>query len=409
MMNYSIYNNFSHYFTDAVPSVFPRKNTPIKIHDVLPSKMAKTEKTAGHTNGTCQETLTNPTEQTSIIICPIQSNDIGGIDELETGTRSLVIESATISDDQLILTVLDPSTVTQAQIGNNNSTETSATENDESSDNLQKHRKRRKWNRTSYPRNQRSKRKSSGISVDDVNIDGVEEALAGITMSSFSSSDHLQQGGDETTTTIEIPRGSMSDLEKCMHSLQTVTLPLDDLSIRSVDDQNPNYIEQELLQSIQAVSLHCGDGETESQSVKGTHDTLTLANMSLVPSFMSSSSGESIFSDARLSESLLNSAAELSLQPIGDTELDSAGDFMAGINADLQIPSASEIDKLANHFSTSLLPITFDLNLKDFNEPTPDSESVPTEVETLKRVSEAVQVDNFDETSGDGSEESDGT
>lgn len=458
------------FFSDAVPSVFPRKNSPIVIPVVIgsPSRASKTIKLEGAAGLSTSSASTTsdivPTPRTiglstsrasddslpsslsgSPLLCPVSWKLVDRNNLLEDGTtnnqnlnsggcldsREFIFEAATLNDDQLTLHVRDGSStldncggggggISSSSISQEDlsqSSNFSLNINEDSNEAPHKKRKRRKWNRSAFDRPAKGKKK-----VDDVNIDGVGEALAEISLSTLlaiatpnlqqdKQQHHIFVGGamsseanssiinnnqnvPATTTATEGSSSSSSantttaiissistPTTSSSSNFRTVTLSLSS-SHHDLVNQHLSSIEQELLQSIQAVSLHCGgDGDggnvEEQEFIVGDLDSRLLSSISgRPPPFVHHSSEESIFSTTEEDDPLYHissmdpnsvnleyhhhhSSTHTGPSSISPTTEDNGGllsQLVNGIGLDEERgPTLLEIEHLANHFNSSLL------------------------------------------------------
>jgi hypothetical protein len=349
--------------------------------------------------------------------------------------REFLIESATLMDDQLTLTVLDSEAMTNSSsapdVSQDNVSSTPQDpnllfNNDDSNDAPYKKRKRRKWNRSAFDRPPKGKKK---ISSEDSNVDGVGEALAEISLSNLLVANNPASQGNDNNS-VNSSESTRLPQTKCAASptktslstgLQGETRNTDvaprlvsiegtsalQQSVPPESVQQLSTIEQELLQSIQAVSLHCGEADTcnSSTSTTESHALQSVVNTDMltnpIPPFIHHhSSEESLFSnedDMLIRDALRERISNLELQSsTASSTSQSEADLMAQIVGvgleDDRVPTVLEIENLANHFNSSLLttsvPITLSIGLGDLHLPNNDNVETEETPSTASSVSE---------------------
>lgn len=386
---------------DAVPSVFPRKNTPLVIPTVLPTspKLTNPKPVAVADNNvpgpsftskgnhktvvisgtvaTSNSTTTSPklNDSTSMQPTEIDSKELDDA----MGRRELVIESAAIQDDHLVLTVMD--SVAQHQkidiecvsLANSDdqSQDPAAINMDESCGGT-KRRKRRKWNRTAFARPAKGKRKSLSVKPEH-SSDQEPESLSDV------GGEHDGQTYIEVKHEVGELQGTTSDSD----SLSQVTLLLSELPDQPYQVAS---VEQELLQSIQAVSLRCVGDHEDVRDASDLHDASPDEEFqynNLIPAFLHHhSSEESLFSNEshNLGGGLGDSQLSAVSQSDGVTEDDSLRFELVDLRIDPDMPSSHapsylDIDELAHQLNSSLftdgkIPL-FSVDNLSLNEETP--------------------------------------
>lgn len=301
-------------------------------------------------------TVSIPNESTSIQQTSISGNQL---DDL-LARRELVIESATIQDDHLILTVTDPSQpdLESVSISDDQYQDQSASIKSDESPGGTKRRKRRKWNRTAFARPAKGKRKLLSVrsepSLDEDASDNFSDLAS---LGNATNRDSVDTKQETLTTSLDESYSSATDND----SMPNVTLLLSDLP-------NQPYhlaqVEQELLQSIQAVSLRCV-GDPEDVDTNELHDTSpdeAYSYNNLIPAFLHHhSSEESLFSNE--SQNVSGGLGESQLQTVSQSDLVTEDDSLRFELVDLRIdpdmpsaqpPSYLDIDELAHQLNSSL-------------------------------------------------------
>jgi len=328
--------------------------------------------------------------------------------------REFLIESATLTDDQLTLTVLDPDSslavgVSQQDQSLSVSQQDLSFTNDDSNDGPYKKRKRRKWNRSAFDRPAKGKKKTS---FEDSNVDGVGEALAEISLSNLLViNSSLSQRQEETSE----PERDLSGVKNvtiypktstCQSITEPITssqcLPTEETrslsqSVPPESVQQLSTIEQELLQSIQAVSLHCAEPDNQGTGSGSEPRTVQVAVNAVrkiltnpIPPFLHHhSSEESLFpskDDNLLRRGGYNEKASSNLElqsstasSLSQSETDLIAQIVdVGLDED-RAPTVLEIENLADHFNSSLLtntvPITLAIELGDLHLPSDQCET----------------------------------
>ncbi|CAL8115524.1 unnamed protein product [Orchesella dallaii] len=387
--------------SNAVPSVFPRKNTPLVIPSILPvSPKVSTPKAHSlpdlepmNTIASSSSTSTAITSSTSTVTSSSNSvaftpAEVKKSNELVTkpfeeilSRKELVIESATIQDDHLVLTVMDPASngdPESVSISNSDDQSQASTNNKvDEQIGTGKRRKRRKWNRTAFARPAKGKRKSLPTKPES-SLESVGDSLSDISLSK-SVATGSQAEPPATTDGIKVQPAPSVEQHPEQHdnaSLNNVTLMLSELA-------NSSYrvasAEQELLQSIQTFSLACGaDLEDVEQS--------DLQTNTLVPAFLHHhSSEESLFSneESQNVRNLLEGAVPQQ-QTLANTEDDSLRFELVDLRIDPDMPPVPpptylDIEELAHQLNSSLftdgkIPL---FNIENLNLSTDSSSELP--------------------------------
>lgn len=292
----------------------------------------------------------------------VQPTSISGnqLDDL-LARRELVIESATIQDDHLILTVADPASQTDLEsvsISDDQYQDQSISIKSDEASGGTKRRKRRKWNRTAFARPAKGKRKLLSVrsepSLDEDASDNLSDMAS---LGNANHGDSVDSKQEARTTSVDESYSSATDND----SMPNVTLLLSDLPNQPYQLAS---VEQELLQSIQAVSLRCV-GDPEDVDTNELHDTspdegYTYNNM--VPAFLHHhSSEESLFSNE--SQNVSGGLGDSQLQAVSQSDLVTEDDSLRFELVDLRIdpdmpsahpPSYLDIDELAHQLNSSL-------------------------------------------------------
>lgn len=370
-------------YVDAVPSVFPRKNTPLVVPTVLPTspKGATAKHQAPTLNvpgtSTCQgndKTASNcPTrlgspqvlnfnEKRVAVSSEFKSNQLNDI----LSSPELILEALTVKDDTVSFVIIDPPSQIDCE------SVSAATSDDQSlaSTNVlvddnndgSKRRKRRKWNRTAFARPAKGKRKSLCVKPESSDEQDVCESLSKIPS--------LDSGDGKSDSVLEMKLKSKQDASKYgeksgttneIEGVSTVTLTLSDFQNQEYHI-NHGFVEQELLQSIQAVSLTCGGEEVTTNELQENETSAEEPYLfsNLIPAFLHHhSSEESLFSN----ESQNVGIAPGEVNPVSQsdivTEDDSLRDEMFDLRLD-EFPSSQattclDIEELAQQLNCSSL------------------------------------------------------
>ncbi|ODM95444.1 THAP domain-containing protein 1 [Orchesella cincta] len=372
--------------SNAVPSVFPRKNTPLVIPTILPVSPKVTTPKAhslpdlGPLNTTASTSATSTsnvetTTSSSATFTPVEVNSSSEattkslpLEEI-LNRRELVIESATIQDDHLVLTVMDPASqgdLESVSISNSDDQSQASTSNkvDEQFGNI-KRRKRRKWNRTAFARPAKGKRKSLPSKAES-SLESVGDSLSDISLSK-STTATPQVEPAEATEIVNHQQQQSSSEQHSDHqdnaSLNNVTLLLSELSNQSYQVAS---VEQELLQSIQTFSLACGGDpeDVEQNELQPNPESVSYSLNSLVPAFLHHhSSEESLFSneESQSVRNLLEGSLpnEPQQQTLANTEDESLRFELVDLRIDPDMPSVPpptylDIEELAQQLNSSL-------------------------------------------------------
>ena len=318
--------------------------------------------------------------------------------------------TATLSNEQkLVVNIINssPGTTTSGEGAESIAAATEEVHSDVSSDDKQDQtkRKRRKWNRTAFARNSKSKQKKSSSTslltgIDSINdeCDGLDDFANLIALTRSNSLDLEEPETSSTTTSLDIHHHHQNNHQVRSYGLNTIstssTTPAENrggclqqsaasssssLSVADqlhVEDLNLLSVEeQELLQSIQAVSLDCGASDAADMNLNmknihlGPSDLVSEVTDGLLISGQEKKSLSDKNNPILLEDALISSASEMSLHSKDCRK--KRNNVGTPVRAP---PSASEIEKLACEFSSSLLtssvnlPGAVDLVLDDDDE-----------------------------------------
>ncbi|CAG7824333.1 unnamed protein product [Allacma fusca] len=363
--------------SNAVPSVFPRKNTPVFVQapiEAAKSQVAMIQSAAKAANTNCS--ALTPTDDVEV------TGQSGRVKE-ETNLNPTFAESI-CSNDQKILDLLNAVSVDNLD-GLGRSTAADDIPSDGSNDDKQDQtkRKRRKWNRTAFARSSKTKQKKPSNSLNSCLTDNTfdEDALDDLNLCSLLGL--TRNNSLDLDPDLEIHSGVASlglngvptenGLQQSTSSSSSISLcdpiKFEDLNLMSVE-------EQELLQSIQAVSLDCGEADM-NLNMKNIH--IGPADLGeeepITTHLLDGSTQKSLLRNPILLEdALISSASEMSLQSPADQK---AGTKQ--VIKRVRAPSASEIEKLACDFRSSLLtsvnlPATINLAFDEDDLRLPETE-----------------------------------